>query len=326
MSFQGKHVLITGGAGFIGSNLAIKMVECGANVTILDAMLDSYGGNLFNLKSINHIVNINLADMRDEKKLLSLIKGKDYIFNLAGQVSHQDSMTNPFLDLEINVKAQLTLLELCRCYAPKATIIYTSTRQIYGAPEYLPVDEQHVLNPPDINGINKLAAEQYHRLYTQVYGLNTVSLRLTNTYGPRQLIKNSRQGFIGWFINRAILGKTIQIFGTGQQIRDFTFVDDVVDALCLAATNSKCYGRIYNIGGEKATLKEVAQQIIENSGTGNLELVPFPEDRKRIDIGDFYGDYKNFQSDTGWQPKVALKEGLKIMIDYYKMYKEHYLG
>lgn len=318
--------MITGGAGFIGSNLAIRLVEDGAKVTILDAMLPEYGGNLFNLEPIRDKVNINFSDMRDKSSLSYLVKGKDYIFNLAGQVSHQDSMVNPFLDLEINITAQLTLLEECRQHAPDAVILYASTRQLYGRPEYLPVDERHLVSPPDVNGINKLAAEQYHTLYFKVHGLKTVSLRLTNTYGPRQLIKNARQGFIGWFANRALLGETIQLFGTGEQVRDFTYVDDVVNAFCLASATPKCYGNFYNLGGERATLKEVATLLTQYSDKGSIDIVPFPEERKKIDIGDFYGNYDKFTADTGWEPQIGLTIGLKQMIDYYTVNQEFYLG
>ncbi len=249
MNFKGKKILITGGMGFIGSNLAIRLVNEGADVTIMDSMLDDYGANLYNIEPIKGQVKINFSDMRDEHSLRYLVRNKDYIFNLAGQVSHQDSMNQPFMDMEVNLRAQLTLLESCRHYAPNAIIIYSSTRQIYGKPQYLPVDENHPLMPPDVNGINKLAAEYYHGLYTRVYGLKTVSLRLTNTYGPRQLIKNSRQGFIGWFVNRAITDNTIELFGTGEQVRDFNFVTDVVEAMCQVAENKNTYGKVYNLSG-----------------------------------------------------------------------------
>jgi UDP-glucose 4-epimerase len=324
MSFRGKNVLITGGIGFIGSNLAIRLVNEGANVTILDSMLDEYGANVFNINDVKNEVQINFSDMRDEHSLRYLVKNKDYIFNLAGQVSHQDSMRDPFMDLEVNVKAQLSLLETCRKYAPETIIVFSSTRQIYGKPQYLPVDEKHPLSPPDVNGINKLAAENYHVLYTKVYGLNTVSLRLTNTYGPRQLIKNARQGFIGWFVNRAIQGETIQLFGTGEQVRDFNYVDDVVNAFCIAALNKNLYGQVYNLSGEKASLKQVAELLIKYSGKGDLKIVPFPDERKKIDIGDFYGNSDKLYQVSGWQANVALKDGLKKMIEFYKLYKEHY--
>lgn len=325
MRFNGKRVLITGGMGFIGSNLAIRLVSEGADVTILDSMLDEYGANAFNIQEIKDDICINFSDLRDEHSLRYLVRRKDFIFNLAGQVSHQDSMTNPFMDMDVNVKAQLSLLETCRKYAPDAAIIYSSTRQIYGRPKYLPVDENHPLDPPDVNGINKLAAENYHRLYKKVYGLKTTCLRLTNTYGPRQLIKNARQGFIGWFVNRAVQGKTIQLFGTGEQVRDFNYVDDVVEAMCAAALNASTYGNIYNLSGEKATLKKVAEYLISFANKGNLEIVDFPEERKKIDIGDFYGDSAKFFRDTGWRPKIGLERGLKEMVDYYEKYKTYYL-
>ncbi|WP_231035339.1 SDR family NAD(P)-dependent oxidoreductase [Pectinatus frisingensis] len=323
--FKDKNILITGGMGFIGSNLAIKLVKEGANVTILDSMLDEYGANLYNIKDIKDKVQINFSDMRDEHSLRYLVRGKNYIFNLAGQVSHQDSMRAPLMDLEVNVKAQLNLLEICRLYAPKVVLIYSSTRQIYGHPRYLPVDEEHPLLPPDINGINKLAAEYYHQLYYKVYGLKTVCLRLTNTYGPHQLIKNSRQGFIGWFVNRAILGQTIKLFGTGKQIRDFNYVDDVVNAMCGAALSENTYGNIYNLSGPCASLKKVAELLIKYTGKGNLQIVPFPEERKKIDIGDFYGDSNKLKMAIGWEAKVSLEDGLRKMIDYYQENKDYYL-
>ena len=325
MSFRNKNILITGGMGFIGSNLAAYLVSSGANVTLMDSMLDEYGANLFNIKEFEKDVQINFSDMRDEHSLRYLVKNKDYIFNLAGQVSHQDSMKNPFMDLDVNVKAQLSLLETCKKYSPETVIVYSSTRQIYGRPLYLPVDEKHPLMPPDVNGINKLAAENYHSLYTQVFGLKTVSLRLTNTYGPRQLIKNARQGFIGWFVNRVIQGEKIQLFGTGEQLRDFNYVDDVVAALCIAAETPKLYGNVYNLSGERASLRSVAEQLIECVGQGELEIVPFPEERKKIDIGDFYGDSSKLQQDSGWMPKVSLKDGLRKMVDFYKINKNYYL-
>lgn len=325
MSFKGKKILITGGIGFIGSNLAIRLVNEGADVTILDSMLDEYGANFFNIKPIRENVQINYSDMRDEHSLRYLVKNKEYIFNLAGQVSHQDSMTNPFLDLDVNVKAQLSLLETCRKYVPNVTIVFSSTRQIYGKPQYLPVDEKHPLSPPDVNGINKLAAENYHSLYTKVYGLNTVSLRLTNTYGPRQLIKNARQGFIGWFVNRAIQGEKIKLFGTGEQLRDFNYVDDVVDALCIAAEDKALYGKVYNLSGDKASLRYIAELLIAYVGKGSLEIVPFPEERKKIDIGDFYGDSSLFQKSTNWNPKISIDDGLKRMIDFYQKNRGEYL-
>ena len=325
MSFQGKNVLVTGGMGFIGSNLAKRLLADGARVTLLDSMLDEYGANTFNVKDIKDDITINFSDMRDEHSLRYLVKGQDYIFNLAGQVSHQDSMHQPFMDMEVNTRAQLTLLEVCRNYNPNAVIVFAGTRQIYGKPQYLPVDEKHPLLPPDVNGINKLAAEYYHRLYTKVYDLPTVCLRLTNTYGPHQLIKNARQGVVGWFANRAVTGNTIKLYGTGEQIRDFSYVDDTVDAMCKVALEPKAYGDVFNLSGEKASLKYVAEKMIEYAGQGNLEIVPFPEERKKIDIGDFYGDSRKLETVTCWKPMVSLDMGLKKMIEYYMENKQYYL-
>ena len=317
MSFRGKKVLITGGAGFIGSNLAHRMVQEGADVMLLDSMIEGYGANLHNLDGIKDRVHINFSDMRDEHTLKYVVREKDYIFHMAGQVSHQDSMNDPFMDLAVNARGTLALLEACRVNAPHAVLVYASTRQIYGKPEYLPVDEKHPLLPPDVNGINKLAAEQYMRLYNHVYDIPTVSLRLTNTYGPRQLISNARQGVIGWFVNRALLGETIQLYGGGGQLRDFNYVDDVVEAMCLAAENKYAYGHVYNLAGERASLKTVAETLISITGKGSIEVIPFPDERKKIDIGDFYGDSSMFEGITGWQAKTTLERGLKNMIDYY---------
>ncbi|MBN2031164.1 GDP-mannose 4,6-dehydratase [bacterium] len=325
MSFKQIKCLITGGLGFIGSNLAIKLVELGADITIVDSMIPEYGGNLFNIEPVKNDVKINFSDMRDTHTLPYLVKNSDIIFNLAGQVSHMDSMKDPLTDLDINVRAQIFLLEACRKYNPNATIIYTSTRQFYGRPRYLPVDENHPLCSVDTNGINKLAGEQYHILYHQVYGLKTIALRLTNTYGPRQLIKNPRQGFIGWFVKHIVCDETIEIFGDGLQIRDLTYVNDVVDALIACVDLPKCYGEIYNLGGEKTSLIDLAKQLISIASKGSYKLVPFPEERKKIDIGDFYSDYSKFKKATGWIPKVTLQEGLKRTIQYYETYKDYYL-
>lgn len=325
MSFKDKRILVTGGAGFIGSNLAIRLAAEGGEVTVLDSMLPDYGGNLFNLRPVQDQIYLNFSDMRDWHSLSYVVRNKDYIFNLAGQVSHQDSMTDPLMDMEINVKAQLVLLEACRRFNPEAVIVYASTRQFYGRPQYLPVDEQHPLNPPDVNGINKLAGEQYHMLYSKVHGIKTVSLRLTNTYGPRQLIKNARQGFIGWFINRAVNGEKIQLFGSGEQIRDFNYVDDVVEAIIRASQSSDCYGDVYNLSGDTASLKVIAGKLIRLSDKSSFEIIPFPEERKKIDIGNFYGSSDKFQKATGWKPVVNLDEGLARTIEYYNKYKKYYL-
>jgi len=323
--FSGKRVMITGGLGFIGSNLARRLVELGADVLLVDSLIPDYGGNLFNIHDIKDKVRVNIADIRDENGMRYLVRGQDHIFNLAGQVSHIDSMTDPFTDLEINVHAQLSLLEICRHNNPGAKIIFASTRQIYGKPDYLPLDERHLLHPTDVNGVHKMAGEWYHIVYNRVYDLQTVSLRLTNTYGSGQLMKHNRQGFIGWFIRQAILGEEIQIFGDGEQRRDLNFVDDVVDAFLRAAANDNSAGQIYNLGGDRPiSVKSLAELLIELAGQGSYRLVPFPPERRRIDIGDVYSAYSRIRDHLDWQPTTPLREGLASTIEYYRQYGEHY--
>src|SRR4030065_1757286 len=324
-SFIGKNVLITGGAGFIGSNLAIKLVELEANVTIIDSFIPEYGGNLFNLEPIKNEVKLNISDVRDEQSMKYLIKDQDYLLNLAGQTSHIDSMNDPYADLEINARAQLSILEACRRYNPEIKVVFASTRQIYGKPKYLPVDEKHPLYPVDVNGINKMAGEWYHLLYYDVYKIRSVVLRLTNTYGPRMRVKDARQTFLGIWIKNAIRGKKILVFGDGKQIRDFNYVDDVVNAIILSAQSEDADGMIFNLGADDPiNLEETAKLMIEISHNANYELVPFPAERKEIDLGDYYADYRKIRSKLGWQPKISLKDGLKLTINYYQEFNKHY--
>lgn len=323
-NFHGKHVLITGGLGFIGSALAHELVKFGAIVTILDSLIPEFGGNMHNIEGISSKVSLNISDMRDSTSLDVLVRDKDYIFHLAGQVSHGDSMRDPQTDLEVNCVSTMNLVESCRRYNPDVRLIYTSTRQVYGIPQSLPVSESHPVNPIDVNGINKLAGEYYHILYDKTYGLRSSVLRLTNTYGPRQQIRNNRQGFIGIFIRQALKGEMIKIFGDGNQIRDFNYIDDVVHALLSAAGNEKCYGNIYNLGSKKNySLIQFVDILKEITGV-EFETIPFPDDKKIIDIGDYYGDYSLFAKDTGWSPKVDLIEGITRTTDFYNRYKEEY--
>ena len=324
--YAGRDVLITGGLGFIGSNLAIRLVQLGARVTVLDSLIPEFGGNRFNIEKVSSAVNINISDMRDPHSLRILVKGMDYIFHLAGQVSHGDSMREPELDLCVNCLSTIHLVESCRLMNPDVKLVFTSTRQVYGIPTKLPVSEKHPALPIDVNGINKLAAEYYHLLYDRTYGLRSVVLRLTNTYGPRQQIRNDRQGFVGIFIRQALKREKIRIFGTGKQKRDFNFVDDVVDALLRVALTNACYGQVMNLGAPTShSLLEVIEILDELCGI-EYETVPFPEDKKIIDIGDYYGDYSKLTDLTGWQPTVDLKTGLKRTIDFYREYKEQYWG
>jgi UDP-glucose 4-epimerase len=324
-SYRDKKVMITGGLGFIGSNLAHRLVDYGADVLIVDSLIPEYGGNLFNVEGIKDRLRINIADVRDASGMNYLVQGQDYLFNLAGQVSHMDSMSDPYTDLEINCRSQLSLLEACRRNNHQVKIIYASTRQIYGAPDYLPVDEKHLLHPTDVNGINKMAGEWYHILYSNVYGIRATSLRLTNTYGPRQLMKHGRQGFIGWFIRLAIDGQEISVYGDGHQLRDLNYVDDVVEALLLAGAKDAVNGQVYNLGGqEPVSLLQIVEMLLELCPEASYRLVPFPPEKKRIDIGDYYGDYSKIRATLGWEPQVSLKEGLSRTIDYYRKYKGHY--
>jgi UDP-glucose 4-epimerase len=323
--YEGRRVLVTGGLGFIGSNLCRALADLGARVLAVDSLLPDYGGNLFNLDGYEDRVRINVADVRGHG-MEYLVRDQDVLFNLAGQVSHIDSMTDPFTDLEINCRSQLWILEAVRKSNPGVKIVYAGTRQIYGKPQRLPADETHPLQPTDVNGINKISGELYHLVYHSVYGIRASSLRLTNTYGPRQLICHSRQGFIGWFVRKAVLGEEIEIFGDGLQRRDFDYVDDVVDALLRAGASAAADGEVFNLGGsEPVSLLDLVKLMIEIAGRGGYRIVPFPPERKRIDIGDFYSDSTKLRETLGWKPSVGLREGLTRTIEYYSRHKDHYL-
>ena len=324
-SYSNTKVLITGGLGFIGSNLARVLVGQGADVTLVDSLIPQYGGNSFNIDDIRNKVTVNVCDVRDPFAMGYLLQGKDYLFNLAGQTSHIDSMSNPKTDLDINATAQLAILEACRVCNPGIKIIFASTRQLYGKPVYLPVDENHPIRPVDVNGINKLAGELYHLLYNNVYGIRACALRLTNTYGPAMRVKDARQTFLGIWVRLLIEGKPIKVFGDGLQLRDFNYVDDCVEALLLAGSNEIANGKVYNIGSSEVVgLKAVAEMMIDLGYGGSFELIPFPPERKAIDIGDYYSDFSLINKELGWQPKVSLREGLKQTMAYYKKHYKHY--
>jgi UDP-glucose 4-epimerase len=318
--YKGRSVLITGGLGFIGSNLAHRLSEIGdVDVTLVDALTPDQGGNYFNIKSIRNQVKLHVADIGNDYVINHLVGGVDYIFNLAGNVSHLDSMIDPRRDMEMNCAAHLTLLEACRSFNPHVKIVFTSTRQVYGKPVYLPLDEEHRIAPLDINGINKFAAEHYHLLYHRVYGTRVVCLRLTNTYGPRQLLSHNRQGFIAWFIRQAIDGGVIELFGEGKQRRDMNYVEDVVEALLLAGASEAAEGEIFNLGGdEPVSLSHLAEELIEMTGHGSVISVPFPPERQLIDIGNSYSSYRKIESALGWKPRTQLKSGLAQTVKYYQ--------
>ncbi|MEX0701703.1 MAG: NAD-dependent epimerase/dehydratase family protein [Planctomycetales bacterium] len=322
--YAGKRVLVTGGLGFIGSNLAIGLVHRGAETTLVDSMIPQYGANPFNVEPVRDRVRINYSDVRDAHSLEYLVRNQDVVFSLAGQVSHIASMRDPFTDLEINCTSQLSLLECCRAHNPQARIVFASTRQIYGRPQYLPIDEQHPLVPVDVNGINKLAAEMYYTLYHKVYGLRTVSLRLTNTYGPRMDLRSPEKGFVGVFVRRALDGKPIELFGTGEQRRDFNYVDDVVAALLRAGATEDIAGRSFNLGHPRNYSLREFVEILGRFAEFDSRCVPFPEERKAIDVGDYYGRFDRFRAATGWEPQIDLAEGLERTMAYFRARREHY--
>ncbi|MBI3838531.1 MAG: GDP-mannose 4,6-dehydratase [Planctomycetia bacterium] len=323
-AFHGRNVLVTGGLGFLGSNLAIKLVRYGANVTLLDSLIPQFGGSFFNISPIRNQVVVNISDMRDANSLDILVQGKDYIFNLAGQVSHGDSMRDPQLDLAVNCVSTMNLVEACRKHNVGVRMLYTSTRQVYGWPQKLPVTEDHPTVPIDVNGINKLAAEYYHLLYDGTYGIRSTVLRLTNTFGPRQRIRGNRQGFATIFLRLALRGETVSLFGGGGQIRDFNYVDDVVTAMLLGITNDGCMGKLFNLGSLRAYSLIQFVDVLKKFCAFKVESVPFPEDKKIIDIGDYYGDFSKFHGVTGWNPAVDLEEGLEKTVAFYRENKEVY--
>jgi UDP-glucose 4-epimerase len=323
--FAGKRVVVTGGLGFIGATLGHRLARAGADVVLVDSLVPEYGGNLFNVEGLEGEVTVNISDVRDPYSMRYLVKDRDYLFNLAGQTSHMDSMTDPHTDLEINCRAQLSILEACRAANPQIQLVFASTRQIYGRPDYLPVDERHPLRPVDVNGINKLAGERYHILYSDVYGIRACALRLTNTYGPRMRIKDARQTFLGIWVRLLLEGKPFEVW-EGQQLRDFTFVDDAVTALMMAAVDSSAKGRIFNLGGvEVISLADLAALLVEINEGGTYTSRSFPAERKRIDIGDYYSDAKLIAESIGWKATTPLRAGLARTLAYYREHLAKYV-
>jgi UDP-glucose 4-epimerase len=324
--YRGRSVMITGGLGFIGSNLAACLVDLGADVLLVDSLIPDYGGNLFNIEGIASRVRVNVADIRQQSTMNYLVQGRDVIFNLAGQVSHIDSLRDPYTDLEINCRSQLTVLEACRNHNPAVKVVFAGTRQVYGRPVSLPVDETHLVRPTDINGINKAAGEYYHLVYNNVFGIRACSLRLTNVYGPRQLIRHNRQGFIGWFIRLVIEDRTIQIYGDGLQLRDFVYVDDAADAFLRAGASEACNGEVFNVGGDRPiSHRDLTALLIEIAGSGSVTYVDWPADKKAIDIGSFYAESSKFRRTTGWAPCIPLREGLQRTVRFYREHFDRYV-
>lgn len=324
VDFRARRVLITGGLGFIGSALARRLVDAGADVTIVDSLAPECGGNYANVDGIEAALAIVEADLRDTPRLAALVDGSEFIFNLAGHTSHIDSMNTPQLDLQLNCSAQLSLLEACRHARATPAIVFAGTRQIYGRPRYLPVDESHPIDPVDVNGIHKAAGERYHLLYGARYDIPVAVLRLTNTYGPRMYVRDARQTFLGVWVRELVQGRPFEIWGDGRQRRDFTFIDDAIAALLLAV-DPRAYGRALNLGDERSvTLKELADLAVAANGGGSYTVVPFPEDRKRIDIGDYVADYGAIREVLGWHPTISLEDGLARTLEYYREHGERY--
>lgn len=325
MNFAGKRVLVTGGAGLIGSSIVKRLIEMNADVTVIDAMLPQYGGNRRNLLEVADRIRMIVSDVRQPASVDGLVDGIDFVFNLAGQSSHLDSMSDPLTDLDINSRAQVGILEALRNANPQAKILFASTRQVYGRPMYLPVDEAHRVHPVDVNGINKLSGEWFHRLYHEVYGMRTCVLRLTNTYGPGMRIMDARQTFLGVWIRRVLSGEAFEIWG-GEQLRDFNYVEDVADAFLGAALSERADGRVFNLGSpEVVSLRQAGEMLVELNGSGRFEIREFPEERRRIDIGDCYCDFAAIDATLGWRPRVLLRSGLQRTLDYYRRNMEHYI-
>src|SRR3989344_3385303 len=322
-NFRYKKILITGGLGFIGSNLAIKLVNLGASVEIYDALIKNFGGNTFNIEPVKDNLKITIADLRETLKTEKSVKNKDFIFNLAGNLSHIDSMKDPFMDTDINCRAQLQLLEACKKNNPKVKIVFAGTRNQYGKAKYLPVDENHPQGPTDINGVNAIAGEKYHFMYSSVYGLKVVSLRMSNTFGPRHQMKHSKQGVLNWFVRQLMDGKKVLLFGGGSQIRDVNYIDDVIEAL-IAACATKANGKAYNLGGSPISLLDFVQKAIKILGRGRWATLPFPKERKNIEIGDYIANIGKIKKELGWKPKTSLDEGIVKTVDYYKQFQKHY--
>jgi UDP-glucose 4-epimerase len=310
--YRGRRVLVTGGLGFIGSHVARHLVDLGAVVTIVDALIPDTGADRRNVAGLEADVHIHVADMRDRPRLDAIVRDSEVIFNLAGQVSHLDSMVDPQRDLELNCGAQLSLLEACRRHNPAARIVFAGTRQIYGRPVRLPVDEHHQVRPTDVNGVNKAAAELYHLVYGDAFGLPTCSLRLTNVYGPHQRTRDARQGFIGWFVRLAVEDRDIPIYGDGSQQRDLVYVDDAVDAFLRAGASDAARGQVFNVGGlEAISLRDLARRLVEIAGGGRIRRVEWPPDHRAIDVGSVALDSSKLSASLGWVPRIDLTEGLR---------------
>ena len=323
--YAGKKVLITGGLGFLGSNLAHALVESGAKVTIVDALLEPYGGNIFNVDEIRDRLQIEMADIRDTTAMKKIIPGHDLMFNLAAQVSHVDSMTEPLNDYDINVRGNLNVLEIVRRENPALKIVYGGTRGQYGKLKQFPVNESAPRFPVDIYGVNRDAGERFHMMYANLYGLKVTSIRINNTYGPRHQMKHGKYGILNWFTRLAMDNETIKVFGDGKQLRDYNYVDDVTDAFLMTGASEEADGESFNLGsGNAVRFIDTVKKIIEIVGSGKYELIPWPKERKEVEVGDYFADYGKIQKKLGWEPEVRFEDGLKATVDFYGKYRGKY--
>jgi UDP-glucose 4-epimerase len=322
---EGKEVLITGGLGMIGSTIARKLTAYGAHVTIMDACIEPYGSNFFNIDEIKNSVTLNIADIRDKESIKVLVRGKDIIFNLAAQVSHNDSIDNPFLDADINYIGHLNVLEALRNYNPDAVILHAGSRLQFGRNETVPVNENHPLRPRTPYALNKTAAENSYAFYNEMYGINCVIFRIANPYGPRSQMKHSKYSIINWFLRLIMENHSVRIFGNGSQIRDYIYVDDLANAFIAASVTENCYGHVFNIGSGKGTrFSEMVETIMQIVGSGAIEYVPWPEDYVNVETGDYVTDITKICSFTDWRPTVSLREGIELTHKYYLKNRNHY--
>jgi UDP-glucose 4-epimerase len=324
--YHGRKVLVTGGLGCLGSSLTLELVAAGARVTVVDSCHPMFGANEYNLDGVRDRVSVNVCDIRDADAMNHLVKGQDLLFHIGMQTSHVDSMTDPFWDIDINCRGNMVVYEAIRHHNPDCYVIYAGTRGQYGVLESTPVDETHRMQPTDVYGVNKVAAEGYGFVYHRAYGIPFCSLRVNNCYGPRHQMRHAKYGILNWFIRLAMDGETIKLFGDGSQKRDYNYVDDAIEAFLLAGANrSACDGEAFNLGsGRVRTLREATDLILEAAGCGSLELAPWPDDRKAIETGDYFADYSKFTAATGWEPRVEMEDGLARTVEFYKAHKAHY--
>jgi UDP-glucose 4-epimerase len=301
------------------------MVDRGARVTLVDAMLDEHGGNLFNIRDVKERLAINFSDIRDESSLKFLIRGQDFVFHLAGQNDHVLSQTNPFLDIDINIKGTANLLEACRRYNPQVRLVYSGTRGEYGPAMMLPVNEEQPLRPRGIYELSSVTAQQLFQIYHDNHGVRSVRLRLTNIYGERAQMRHSRFGVANWFIRQALDGEPIQVFGDGSYLRDFVYIADAIDALLLCAATDAAYGEVLNVGNNHAySFRELAETIVAEVEGSRWEFAPFTPERAAVEPGDFCSDIRKIGKLVGWSPRVCLREGVRRTVAFYRDHREHY--